>query len=476
MICVVIRGPTYHDVRQQISQAVNVADLLELRLDLFESLDLHALRELRATFSIPMIFTLRSSVERGKYTGTEEMRLVEIWRLAELNPEYLDLEYHIALEFIDEISSRFPAIKLILSLHDFSDMPEDLEGLYRKMQKIPASFYKLAVTANSCIDALRLMCWAKGKDEKLIVISMGDHGQASRILGPVIGSPITYAALEEGQECAPGQLSAEKLINRYRHKALTKDIAIYGLVGDPVTQSISDETHNRWFTNHGIDAVYIKFQVRSEELSEFIRYAKRLGVRGLSVTMPLKEQVIPFLDEIDPMAQDMGAVNTLVFDEGKILGYNTDGIGALNAIEKRCLVQNRRVIIMGAGGAAKAIAYEALRRRANVTLLNRDAEKAMQIARRLHCQGGSLEDLALWAQKGYDILINSTPVSLPVDPEHLLPQAIVMDITTKPKITPFLRMAKERGCQTIYGFEMFSEQAYGQFSLWFANSYIGLLV
>lgn len=462
MLCVVIKGPTFEEAYRQIEKAIDHADLIELRLDGFSVLDLSALSRLSTQFSIPMIFTLRCQSQGGHYSQSEEKRLTDIWNLAALNPEYLDLENHVPPDFIAEISSQHPNIKIILSYHNFNETPEDLEKLYQEMKRIPAHFYKIAVMPQSCLDAMRLVCWAKSKDDKLIAISMGYHGQVSRIL-----APFTYAALEEDQQTAPGQLSAKTLLERYRHRSLTSATGIYGLIGDPVDRSISDETHNHFFQSCGIDAVYVKIQVNDSELAEFLQFAKKLPFKGLSVTMPLKECILPYLDYIDPDALEIGAVNTLVFDESKIRGFNTDGLGALNAIESECRVKGKRVIILGAGGAAKAIAFEACRRGALVTILNRHEEKASLIAQHFHCKSGGLDQMAAYAKAGYDILINCTPTPIPIAVEYILPQAIVMDITTKPKETEFLKKSKEKGCRIIYGYRMFVEQAVGQFNLWF---------
>lgn len=471
MICVVIKGPTFEEAYQQISKAVVYADLVELRLDCFTSLDLYALKILRSHYFIPMIFTLRSHIQGGSYTQPEEQRLADIYRLIELKPEYLDLENHVSAGFIAEISSQCPEIKLVLSYHNFTETPEDLEGIYQEMKKTSAFFYKMAVTAKNCLDALRLVCWAKKSDDKLIAISMGFYGQFSRILGPMMGCPITYAALEEDQKSAPGQLSARTLIERYHHRSLNPHTSLYGLIGDPVDQSISDEVHNSLITASGIDAVYVKIQVDRSKLFDFLQFAKQMPFHGLSVTMPLKEHIFPFLDGIDPQARDIGAVNTLLFEEGKIFGFNTDGIGALNAIESEYQVKDKRIVIIGAGGATKAIAYEAHRRGGLVTIVNRDERKAFQVAKGLHCIGKGLDYMATCAETGYDILINCTPSPLPVASDYILSQSIVMDITTKPKETTFLKLAMEKGCPVIYGYRMFIEQALGQFSLWFKNHF-----
>lgn len=472
MICVVIKGPTIEDAYQQITQALAHADLVELRLDYFSELDLVALKKLHAHFSIPMIFALRSTSQGGEYKKSEENRLADIRQLTQLKPAYLDLEYHVPLHFIEEITSQFPDNKLILSYHNFVETPQndDLEKIYQNMRQIPACFYKMAVTAQHSLDAMRLLCWAKKMDNQLFIISMGPHGQISRILGPIMQYPITYATLEEHLTTAPGQLTAQTLLERYHYRSLNSRTALYGLIGDPVDKSISDETHNHLIATCHLDAVYVKIQITKSEVADFLQFAKQLPFRGLSVTMPLKECIFPFLDHIDSQACDIGASNTLLFEKNKISGFNTDGIGALNAIERQCVVKEKRIVILGAGGAAKAIAYEAQRRGAHVTILNRNAEKAVQIAQHLHCMGKGLNHMAACAEEGYDILINCTPVPLPIDPAYILPQAFIMDIKTKPKETEFLKHAQEKGCRIIYGYQMFVEQAIGQVNLWFKES------
>lgn len=469
MICVVIKGLNFQETREQIAKALRYADLVELRLDYWISLDIEAVKNLRDEFSIPMIFTLRSESLGGSCKLPEDKRLATIKSLLTCQPDYFDLECSISPRFIEEAMSSYPAIKLILSYHNFAETPGNLDEIYQEMQKIPASFYKIAVTAKNSLDAMRLLCWAKKANGTLIAISMGSYGQMSRILAPLMGCPITYAALDEDQKTAPGQLSAKVLIEQYHCRSLTPLTKIYGLIGDPVELSMSNKTHNSLMAACGLDAVYMKMQVRPSELADFLQFAKQLPFQGLSVTMPLKEAILPFLDHIDPQALDMGAVNTLVFEQGQISGFNTDGIGALNAIEKDYLVKGKRIVIIGAGGAAKAIAHEAHRRGGILTIINQTTEKAIQLAERFEGRGKGLDGLATCVKEGYDILINCTPVSMPIHPDDILPQVVVMDIKSVPKETTFLQCAKEKGCTMIYGYEMFIEQALGQFRLWFKN-------
>lgn len=470
MICIVIKGPSLDEVYQQIRKASEYRCLIELRLDYFLSRDYASLKKLRAAFSVPMIFTLRSKLHGGNYSQTEDCRLAEIRSLADLKPEYLDLEHTTSHSLIDDIATHHPEIKLILSYHNFLETPKNLDNIYYEMKKVPASFYKVAVTAKNSIEALQLLCWAKNRsDNTLIPISMGGYGQITRVLGPVVGTPITYASLDDDQQTALGQLTAKILIERFRFPFLNLNTRIYGLIGDPVTQSISDDTHNSLFSTCGLNAIYVKIQLSQSELGNFLHLAKKLPFHGLSVTMPLKEVVIQHLDELDPKASDIGAVNTLLFQEEKLMGFNTDGKGALDAIEKKILVKNKRIVIIGAGGAAKAIAYEACLRGGIVTIINRSPQKAQQIAKKFQCKTQRLAEMADCERSGYDILINCTPNPLPIHPQYILKKSLIMDIKTTPEKISLLHHAKEKECLIINGYEMFVEQALGQFILWFGD-------
>ncbi len=411
MLAVVITGPSYEEALVQITQALPYADLLEIRCVLTKK----SLKYIRDRFLIPMIF---------KFPNVEDF--------LDLQPEYIDIEYDSPL--IETIRST----KIILSYHNFEGTPDDLDGLYKKMRARPADFYKIAVMANSCLDAWRFIFWSRHQDAQLIAISMGPQGEASRIL-----APLSYAAICEGNKNAPGQLTMQILKERY-HYPLNKQTALYGLIGSPVSQSISDKTHNDFFHKHAINAVYLKIELLPHELSQFLIYAKEL-FKGLSVTRPYKEAILPY---IDVLKSPVPAVNTLCFNNGKTFGFNTDGIGALNCLGE---VMSKKILIIGTGGSAKAIAHEALARGAEVSFLA--------------VPYGPQQALNYCAP--YDILINCTPSSLPINPQYILPFTTVLDLIISPEETSILQIARLKNCRTINGKEMFFEQARGQFSLWF---------
>ncbi|MBS4168955.1 shikimate dehydrogenase [Parachlamydia sp. AcF125] len=467
MLCAVIKGPTYLEAYQQIERILPYADAIELRLDCFESIDEIALRELQSTFSIPLIFTLRSLSQGGEFGQSQEIQIAYLHQLAVLKPSYLDVESHIPEKVIQAISCSHPEIKLILSYHNLQGTPENLDDLYQEMQNISAYFYKIAVWANTVLDAMRLLVWSKNQDSKLIAISMGAQGQISRILGPIFNHPVTFASVEEDAKNLWGQLSAKELAERYHYPKLTSSTEVYGLIGDPVDLSISDETHNAFIRELGLNAVYVKIAVKLEELPLFLELAKKLSIRGLSVTMPLKERIVPFVTRLDAKAQKVGAVNTLSFQDNHIFGFNTDGIGALEAIEAKKKVEGKRIVVIGAGGAAKAIIYEAVQKNAQVTILNRSFEKAHQIAHTFGCEAKALNEIEACTTEGYDILINCSPIEMPIRPQDILPQAVIMDIKTRPKKSLFLKVALDKGCQVIFGYQMFIQQALGQFRHWF---------
>lgn len=471
MLCVPIKGPSFEEAYQQIEKATSYAQLVELRLDQFTSFETQPLQKLINSFAISFIFTLRDQTQGGFYKGSEEERKAHILKLAELSPDYFDIESHVSKSFVEKVKKQFPKIKIILSYHDFEKTAVDLKQLYKELCQTAADLYKIAVKANSSLDMMRMVQLVSQAEKKLIGISMGNCGAPSRIYGPILGSPITFSSLDDNHLTAPGQISLKEMTETYHYQKLSDQSLLLGLLGDPVDKSVSHITHNMLMDVFQIDGVYMKMPVKTEELNEFLQIARVLLFRGLSVTMPLKEDVCSCLDEIDPDAKAIGAVNTLVFKDKKIKGYNTDCIGAINALERHIKIKGSRIVILGAGGAAKAVIYGACKAGADVTILNRDVEKAKQCAIDFSCKGGGYDLMSKCYDQGYDIIINCTSVEMPIDPKYIRSDALVMDIKTRPKMTDFLQKAKENGSRLCFGYEMFVEQALWQFKHWFGEKF-----
>lgn len=242
------------------------------------------------------------------------------------------------------------------------------------------------------------------------------------------------------------------------------DSQLYGLIGSSIANSQSDVKHNRVMKELGLNASYVKIQLQEEGLASFFQSGQILTFSGLSVTMPFKERVIPFLDVVDEEAFEIGAVNTIVVRRGGLFGYNTDGVGALDALEKKTSVKGKRVAIIGAGGAARAIVYEAKKRGGEVFIFNRTKEKADLLADKFQVRAYEIDVIEKFP---YDILINTTPLDLPIPKDFVVPNKVVMDIKNTSSITPLLEIAKEKGCIIVLGDAMWVNQAIEQYKRWF---------
>lgn len=462
MLCAVVKGPSLQEVLIELKEVFGKVDLVELRIDCLKEAQDLILRKIQASTSLPLMFTLRSRLHGGNFEGVGEAYLAEIKRLIGLKPDYIDIESHAPSSFVAELRTLYKTTKIVASHHDFSATPPDLDRCLAKLKEFPADIYKIATHANDSVDALRLLSLAKR--ESITAIGMGKAGVASRVLAPVMGPSISFSPLHLPKENGLGQLSIGTLIDTYQFRSLEVDTAIYGLIGEPIEKSISDMTHNQAIRALGLKAVYVKMPVLPTELSAFFKYAMTLPFKGFSVTMPLKEAVLAHVDCLSSEAEAISAVNTIVFENGKWVGHNTDGRGALNAIERRLEVHEKKVVLIGTGGAAKAIAHEAKRRGAKVTILGRDVAKAKRLADRFKCLAGELGGAR---ECDCDILINCTPNPLPIDLAKVPRSAIVMDIQVRPATTLLLEHARERGSEIIFGYEMFIEQAILQFALWF---------
>ncbi len=256
---------------------------------------------------------------------------------------------------------------------------------------------------------------------------------------------------------------------------------VCGVIGDPVEHSLSPVMHNAAFQELNLDFVYVVFRVRKDELREAIVGAKSLDIRGLNVTMPHKNAVMKYLDEIDPTARAIGAVNTILNDEGKLIGYNTDGIGALKALKENGVsLDGKKLLLLGAGGAGKAIAFHAAQEVEELKILNRTTQKAKDLAEVLRkkfgkkIDGNSLSAKTMKKElEDTDILVNATSVGMHpnddqslIDPSWLRPNLCVMDIVYNPIETKLAKDAKSIGAKVVSGVEMLVYQGAVSFEIW----------
>lgn len=477
MLIVAISVIDYLDTAQQILQAVSQADGLEFRLDALITLDFNAIKTLRHASTLPVIFTVRNQSQGGQYPYDDSQRYCDILALCALQPDYFDLEYDVPLALLEQIATQFPRIKVISSYHHFEKTPTDILKVFQGMQRPYVYAYKIATQAQSTLDALRMMQFVRqvSDEHRVIGLCMGDLGQCTRILSPIMGNIMSYACMAQTRATAPGQLLVEELLTQYHYHQLNSKTKIYALWGDPIHLSVGHVLHNQAISYLKRDAVYIKLRVAAEELPLVIALCREMRFEGMSITMPLKERIVPFLDAMTPASQAIQAINSVVRQQNQFIGFNTDGLGALNALAKYVTISQQTILILGAGGAARAIAYEAVRQQAKVIILNRTLAKAVLLAEELGCQAYELEVFPRLQHLQYTVLINTLPEyvfghQIIIDllhPDHILPNTLAMDIVYQPINTLFLQLARRADCQCIAGFEMYICQALLQLRQWF---------
>lgn len=468
MLFAVISGPSIEKAKEQLQQVSNKVDGIELRLDQFEILKSEDLLLLAKEIQNPFILTFRKSTQGGNLLIGETERFQLIQRFCDLlKPDYVDLEFDTDPQFIQRIAA---SSKIICSYHDFEKTSDNLEQIFALLPKKDVFAFKIATFANSTLDALRMLLFVRKKHHegfKITGICMGEKGSSTRILAPLVHNFITYGCIDQSSKNAPGQLTISDLNNIYHYSRLSPQTLLFGLIGDPIVQSPSYLTHNAFFQRIGLNAVYVKLQVSPDELGAFFPIAKSLGFTGLSVTIPLKEVAASFVDFVEPHALEIGAINTISFQsDGTLYATNTDASAALDCIEKHLLVRGKSLLLLGAGGTAKAIAYEAKKRGAHLIILNRHPHRAALLANALNCDWGALDEVQQHSNKGYDILINATSEPDPINPQDLLAQSLFMDINLHHQDTLLLKRARELKCEIVMGYEMFIRQAQNQFAFW----------
>ncbi len=462
MICIPIPARTNEKMRVMMAQAAPLADLLELRVDGIPDPDLRYLLENRPR---PVIVTNRPAEEGGLYAGTEERRLKILEEAAALGAEYVDIE--LAAAGLCHTSGA----RRIISVHDFDGMGGDIDEVHRRISSAGADIAKLAVTAGGILDNLRIFDLLRSASIPTIAIAMGEHGQISRILGRKFGAFLTFASLNEESASAPGQVTAERMRNEFRYRSIGPATQVCGVIANPVAHSLSPAMHNAAFAEYEMDFVYLPFLV--DDLAEFVAAFDALDVVGYSVTLPHKADALRAAHEADELSRRIGAANTLYRRGDKLLATNTDYAGALEALEEEMggsdPLAGRPVLLIGAGGAARALAFGLKEKGAQVTIANRTFERGEKLAQETGARVCHLEDLpALTA----DVLINTTSVGMhprtsasPVPREVLRQGMIVFDAVYNPRNTLLIRHAKAAGCRVVYGARWLVNQAALQFEL-----------
>nr|MBA3239669.1 type I 3-dehydroquinate dehydratase [Acidobacteriota bacterium] len=411
-VCVPVCVRRADELREALTRAAEFADIVELRLDCLDEPQLEAalleLSALRTSYKQRFIYTLRPAGQGGARALGCEVR-ADFWmnrfQRARVtfreDRDVVDLE----LDLLESASGPrlldvFGRSGIICSQHDFAGVPAGLERIYERMAETTAAILKIAVRAGEATDCLavfRLLERARREGRALIAVAMDEAGIMTRILGPARGSFLTYGALDAAHATAPGQIDARDLRELYRVQALDERTQLMGVVGRPVTHSLSPQIHNAAFDALGLDAVYVPFDVG--DVGAFMRRmahprTRELGwnLRGLSVTAPHKSAVMEYLDRIEPTAREIGAVNTIVVEGDELHGSNTDAAASIRPLAGVVELRDARAALIGAGGAARALLWSLRASGARTTVFARDAVRAQVLAEKFGANVGWLSD------------------------------------------------------------------------------------
>jgi 3-dehydroquinate dehydratase/shikimate dehydrogenase len=446
---------------------------IELRLDWLRS-DRERGKLLAAIRRYPrkgltLIATCRRILGGGQLAGGAEAELYWLGQAREAGCEWCDLEIETLRELPGQSARSVPVPpKILLSFHDFQRTPPLPRRLVHA-RRGEADAVKIAARALTLSDSLRLLRLANTSND-IVSVPMGEIGLPARLLALRAGSALAYAPVSAAT--APGQVSLHDFKRLYRADRISRKTEIYGVIGNPIGHSLSPLMHNTGFIAAKRDAVYLPFLV--ENLKEFVQATPEFGVRGFSVTIPHKQTILKHLATCEFMAEEIGAVNTVVVGkDGKLRGFNTDYAGVVRALHGKVHPHRTRALIFGAGGSARAAAFALVNEGAEVLICARRAAAAKDLARAAGAQVIARKHLP-WAR--FELIINATPVGMyPHENESpLLAKElncdVVMDLIYRPLQTRLLRMAKRKGIKTISGVEMFLAQGFAQWELWMGKA------
>jgi 3-dehydroquinate dehydratase/shikimate dehydrogenase len=470
-ICVTIGRGRHRSLLEEWKAAAEAgAELVELRIDcLRREPDLKRILAERFT---PLVFTIRRSSDGGLWRGPEEKRQRILREAIAAGVEYVDLEDDIAGSI-----PRFGKTQRIVSHHSFKKPPDDLEALARTMREAGADIVKIAANARTLGEAGRMLELVRDADGPTIALAMGTIGFFTRVLGAKYGSPFTYSGFNPDRTFAPGMPRFLDLRQDYGYEGINAETELYAVIGDPIGHSLSPAIHNAAFAELGLNKRMVPLQIPTGHLKDGLQCLSFLNLRGISVTIPHKEAIIPLLHRTDKAVEMTGACNTVVVDQdGHWVGHNTDYRAALASLEDALggplpggasPLMDKQALILGAGGVARALAYGLSRRGAGVTIANHNDDRAVSLAEEVGCRSAS------WGMRAgtlCDILVNCTPVGMhpevdetPVPAAAFRPNMIAFDTVYHPENTLFLKIAREHDCITVSGVDMFVRQAALQF-------------
>jgi 3-dehydroquinate dehydratase/shikimate dehydrogenase len=480
-LCVALQAHTPAELLERAEAVLGDCRFLEFRLDSLPkpAAALPRIKELlTARRDVTVIATCRRKENGGHFTGSLTAELEILLKAAECGCHVVDLEVESAEECRPSQLGKFrtalraAGAALLISFHDFT-RTKNLEHAADRIQAFEPDFMKVVSTARQLSDSLAVLRLIESRSlsTHVVGIAMGEEGLISRVLGPRAGAAFTFASPSDGsgaEPTAPGQVSARTMFDVYRLDQLDQATRIFGVAGNPIAHSLSPLMQNTVFRREVVNAVMLPLKVRI--LEDLLAIARDLPLAGVAVTMPLKQEVLPHLANMDPLTARIGACNTLrTGADGKLYGFNTDVAGVVRPLEKRIKIAGARIVVLGAGGAARAAVFGLVEQGAEVVVVNRTHENAVALARKAKAKSLKQE---LLAKTRFDVLINTTPCGmagvkqpLPIK-ENELNAGLVFDMVYNPMETPLIKLARSRGIPVIGGLEMFVQQGARQFEIW----------
>ena len=450
-ICLVLTGRTVEeDVAQYRAQSL-FTDMVELRVDLLDREERGKAADFTTMVPVPVILTFRRRCDGGAFSGPEKERASFLARTlsqaAKKKPfAYVDLEGNFRDPSVESAAEN-AGTRIVRSLHKFTGPVKDIAATCRELVGDSGEIAKVAFMPHSLSDVSRLFSQVasasgRGKGGTMpphLVMAMGPAGLATRVLAGRLGSLWTYAST--GGLEGIGHVTPHELVRDYRFRSVSRRATLFGVTGWPLAKTRSPELHNAAFLAEDEDALMIPYP--SKTAREAFAFMRAMDMKGIAVTIPHKQDIIPLLDGVDASARKIGAVNTVLLEEGRYVGYNTDVEGfaaALSAFAGE--VKGKTVAVLGDGGAAQAVKAALAALGAKFEVFHRRTPPP-----------------------GFDIIVNATPVD-PI-PDYVFDGSeLVYDLGYVPETTPLMKRAAEAGCRVENGFGMLQAQACGQRRIW----------
>lgn len=485
-ICLTLTGATLQEDAALVRKYAQYIDIAELRVDYLNEDEQLSARRFPAMIPIPCILTIRRGEDGGKFDGSEFSRTTLFGRalaFADHNPAknfaYVDFEEYFHVPSMEDAALAF-GVKIIRSFHDFENPVSNIRERLKKLRKTAFEIPKIAFMPKTLSDVTKAFKEAAEiTDFNHIVCAMGALGFPSRILAEKLNSYLTYTTpLEKAEHTAHiGHIDPKTLCEMYRFRRLSDETGICAVTGYPLKASSSPQIHNEGYKLHNMDRIFIPLV--STSLQESLDFANTVGLDGMAVTIPYKGDAIAGADEVDTAVSDIGACNTLVrLMDKKWLGLNTDASGFERALLEFLEVKKlrrRRAAIIGAGGAAHAVAYSVKKLGGRACIFNRSLPRAKLLADRFGFDYAVLSSENLDLLERYsDIIIQTTNVGMNSDgvsTKETNPLwfykfkggEYLFDLVYVPEETPVMSAARAAGCKVTNGYAMLKYQAYRQF-------------